>query len=135
MIPTAGNVRQRRASQQVSLPFEPRISAVPAWLPSAAQQAAFEQLDRVATRLNRAPSGLTALLLIGPAGSGKSRLVDELNKARGGASLRGVRLETAPPMELFAQINAAASERRVLIIEARQPPVAWYQRQGEAITS
>ena len=85
---------------------------------------------RHADVFSRAASGLTTVVLVGPQGCGKTRLVDELN-AEADQRCDALDASEVDPLVLFALINSAAAERRTLVIEARSPLDRWFPQQGD----
>lgn len=80
-------------------------------------------------RFARASGGLTTVLLIGPQGAGKTRLVDELEPSSSDVACDALDASEFDPLSLFGLINSAAAERRTLVIEARSPLSRWYPGQ------
>ncbi|MEO1657530.1 MAG: hypothetical protein AAFR65_07395 [Pseudomonadota bacterium] len=115
--------------QQAPLPFSPRLKGPPPFRASVSQQDAKDALTRHAERFARASGGLTTVLLIGPQGSGKTRLVDELDPASQAEACDAVDASEMDPLTLFGLINSAAAERRTLVVEARVPLARWYPGQ------
>lgn len=113
-------------THQAPLPFSPRLKGPPPFRPSASQQDAKAALMRHTERFARASGGLTTILLLGPTGSGKTRLVDELDPAVMGGSCDALDASEVDPLTLFGLINGAAAERRSLVVEARVPLDRWY---------
>lgn len=109
-------------SEQPALPFGPRRVGPTPYRPSTRQEEVADHLQRYARRLKDAPSGLTTIVLHGPAGAGKTRLLEE-------TPLDAVPLPIADagPLEIFAEINQAAAAREVMILEARNPPDCWFE--------
>ncbi|MEO1042897.1 MAG: hypothetical protein AAFX52_11450 [Pseudomonadota bacterium] len=116
---------------QAPLPFSPRLKGPPPFRPSASQQDAQQQLARHAERFARAPSGLTTILLIGAQGAGKTRVVDEFDPVSSDETCDALDVHGLDPLALFGLINSSTAERRVLVIEARVPPVRWYPRETD----
>ncbi|GGY39567.1 hypothetical protein GCM10007148_04850 [Parvularcula lutaonensis] len=75
----------------------------------------------------RAPGGLTTLVLHGPEGAGKTRLLFELFGARPELPVEVLDVAEVGPMDLFAEINRSAAVRQVLVLEARIAPQRWYR--------
>lgn len=113
-------------TEQPSLPFTPRILADPTYRPSTAQVDAMAGLRRHAAQLTRGGGALSTVLLLGPEGAGKTRLLIEAIEADPPLSLEMVEAETNEPLALFAEINRAAAAGDLLVIEARCPPDRWY---------
>lgn len=119
-------------SGQPRLPFAPRITEAPGWQPSEQQEAAQGQLSGLIKRLLEARGGLTTVLVIGPRGSGKTRLIDETLAAQPELDAVPLVVGELGAMELFAEINSAAMGGGVLIVEGRRPPVEWYDAEEGA---
>ncbi|MEM9810642.1 MAG: hypothetical protein AAF788_05390 [Pseudomonadota bacterium] len=119
-------------AEQAALPFAPRVITPAPYRPSPDQEEATRTLRQFARRFGRAESGLTAVVLDGPSGSGKSRLVQELGGDLDGLPLMSVDVQETAPMELFAAINACASAREMLVIEAREPMDGWLEGANHA---
>jgi chromosomal replication initiation ATPase DnaA len=103
--------------RQPVLPFSPRIAEPTPYQPSSSQQEAAALLPRLLAAATR-PRGLTAILLKGPQGSGKSRLLEEAAFGQG-LDFEVVAAHETGPMELFAEINRSAAAGQALLIEAR----------------
>ncbi|MCQ8185237.1 AAA family ATPase [Parvularcula maris] len=103
---------------QPALPFSPRITEPTPYCPTASQGDAAEMLPRL-IRAATTPRGLTAILLRGPQGSGKSRMLEELALSEG-LEFEALPAHDTPPMELFGEINRCAAASQALIIESRE---------------
>lgn len=128
-------------SRQLRLPLRPGAGARPeAWVESASNR-------RAARRLDGWPDGVDSLLaLVGPPGSGKSRLAERWAERVGAAPLHGDEAALADPLELegrpilldgadaaddeslFHLINLARSPGGALLLVSRAAPAAWAAR-------
>lgn len=105
-------------AEQSPLPFGPRQLPPAPYKPSPSQSDAEAALVRHAARMAQAPSGLTAIFLHGPGGSGKTRLAEEVKTA---LPVQSLLVSQTDPLEAFASVNAAAAARSLLLLEARVP--------------
>lgn len=114
-------------NQQAALPFAPRVHGEAPYEPSDRQREVTSALKRQALAILRAPGGLTTVVLHGPKGAGKTRLLMELCASEPDLLLEVVDVADAEPMEVFAEINRAAAVRQVLVLEAQRSPARWFE--------
>ncbi|MEM9838796.1 MAG: hypothetical protein AAF830_06520 [Pseudomonadota bacterium] len=109
------------------LPFAPRVEGPPPWQPSPAQKSAQDQLALLLKRIIEALGGLTTIIVVGPKGSGKSRLIEETLSDQSDIDALTLLADDLDAMDLFGEINSAASGGGALVLEARTPPETWYR--------
>lgn len=112
--------------EQVLLPFAPRVTGPSPYRASPSQTKASDLLHHWIKRILGSEGGLTSIALTGPRGSGKSRLVDEALAARQDLQVVRLQISDTLPLDVFAEINAATAEGRILILEGRRPVDKWF---------
>lgn len=117
---------------QGALPFAPRIAVPSPFIPSAAQEEAGDLLLRHLSAKVRG-TGLTTVLLTGPRGAGKSRLLEEVAAAEPELHFQVLDVDDVPPMEIFAAINKAAAARSGLVLEGRGQVRRWFEACGDDV--
>ena len=117
---------------QWALPFAPRIDVPSPFIPSSAQEEAGDLLLRHLSAKVRG-TGLTTVLLTGPQGAGKSRLLEEVAAAEPDLRFQVLDVDDAAPMNVFAAINKAAAERSGLVLEGCGPVHRWFETYGDDV--
>ncbi|NRA28862.1 MAG: hypothetical protein HRU11_01270 [Parvularculaceae bacterium] len=113
-------------AQQPLLPFAPRITDPSPYRPSDSQADAGELLDHFVQRMVEARGGLTTLLLSGPEGCGKTRMVEEVLASNPSVDGMCLPIKGIAPLDLFAEINSAAASGGILVLEDRRSPDKWF---------
>lgn len=96
----------------------------PRYRPSVDQLRVTSELRRHAEAFARQQGRLTTVLLVGPRGAGKTRLLLEADAMP--LDLEVVDAENLRPLDLFADINRCASRSQLLLIEARTDLDRWF---------
>lgn len=128
-------------SRQLRLPLSPGAGArAEAWVESGSNRQAARRLDGWPDDVD------SVLALVGPPGSGKSRLAERWAERVGAAPLHGAEAAVADPLELegrpmlldgaeaaddeslFHLINLARSPGGALLLVSRTPPSSWAAR-------
>ena len=78
-------------------------------------------------------TGLTTLLLVGPHGAGKTRLLTELLLSEPQVDFEVLDIDQTSPLETFAEINRSAAARRCLILEGRGQPSRWFDQHRQEV--